>query len=216
MSNLSFNKLCPSHFIVSNHRVQAYKIMDFTSASVLISLTLLLLLFLRRTIFVGMGDSETVVASAPTMANYRAGYSSAPAADGDFAASTGTADGTDAMPQDANVDSVNMESIDVKQETLTTVLHGISENPNNLANTSVDSSQPAYDSSVNGNDVGETRTVALTGVSENGVTDDVHQSVDGALSAEEERLWSIVRANSLEFNAWTALIEETEKMAVVS
>ncbi|KAM7496144.1 hypothetical protein LguiA_020558 [Lonicera macranthoides] len=162
-----------------------------------------------------MGDRETVVASAPTMANYRAGYSSAPAADGDFAASTGTADGTDAMPQDANVDSVNMESIDVKQETLTTVLHGISENPNNLANTSVDSSQPAYDSSVNGNDVGETRTVALTGVSENGVTsDDVHQSVDGALFAEEERLWSIVRANSLEFNAWTALIEETEKMAV--
>lgn len=32
-----------------------------------------------------------------------------------------------------------------------------------------------------------------------------------ALSAEEERLWSIVRTNSLDFNAWTALIEETEK-----
>ncbi|CDY18203.1 BnaC05g02260D [Brassica napus] len=33
------------------------------------------------------------------------------------------------------------------------------------------------------------------------------------LSPEEERLWSIVRANSLEFNAWTALIEETERIA---
>lgn len=33
-----------------------------------------------------------------------------------------------------------------------------------------------------------------------------------ALSAEEERLWSIVRTNSLDFNAWTALIEETERI----
>lgn len=36
-----------------------------------------------------------------------------------------------------------------------------------------------------------------------------------ALSAEEERLWSIVRANSLDFGAWTALIEEAEKMSEV-
>lgn len=34
------------------------------------------------------------------------------------------------------------------------------------------------------------------------------------MSAEEERLWNIVRANSLDFNAWTALVEETEKVAV--
>ncbi|VVA89898.1 unnamed protein product [Arabis nemorensis] len=33
------------------------------------------------------------------------------------------------------------------------------------------------------------------------------------LSPEEERLWNIVRANSVEFNAWTALIEETERIA---
>ncbi|KAI4341781.1 hypothetical protein MLD38_026465 [Melastoma candidum] len=33
------------------------------------------------------------------------------------------------------------------------------------------------------------------------------------LSAEEERLWSIVRTNSLDFDAWVALIEETEKAA---
>lgn len=35
------------------------------------------------------------------------------------------------------------------------------------------------------------------------------------VSAEEDRLWNIVRANSLDFNAWTALIEETEKVAEV-
>lgn len=33
-----------------------------------------------------------------------------------------------------------------------------------------------------------------------------------ALSAEEDRLWSIVRTNSLDFNAWTALIDETERV----
>lgn len=35
------------------------------------------------------------------------------------------------------------------------------------------------------------------------------------MSTEEERLWNIVKANSLDFNAWTALIEETEKVAEV-
>lgn len=35
------------------------------------------------------------------------------------------------------------------------------------------------------------------------------------MSAEEDRLWNIVRANSLDFTAWTALIEETEKVAEV-
>ena len=35
------------------------------------------------------------------------------------------------------------------------------------------------------------------------------------MSGEEDRFWSIVRANSLDFNAWTTLIEETEKVAEV-
>jgi hypothetical protein len=36
-----------------------------------------------------------------------------------------------------------------------------------------------------------------------------------ALSAEEDRLWNIVTANSSDFTAWTSLIEETEKLAEV-
>ncbi|KAJ6843160.1 pre-mRNA-processing factor 39 isoform X1 [Iris pallida] len=32
-------------------------------------------------------------------------------------------------------------------------------------------------------------------------------------SAEEDRLWNMVKANCLDFNSWTALIEETEKVA---
>lgn len=37
--------------------------------------------------------------------------------------------------------------------------------------------------------------------------------IAAAMSVEEDRLWNIVRANSLDFNTWTALIEETEKVA---
>lgn len=36
-----------------------------------------------------------------------------------------------------------------------------------------------------------------------------------ALSGEEDQLWSILMANSSDFNAWTALLEETEKLAEV-
>ncbi|AQL08879.1 Tetratricopeptide repeat (TPR)-like superfamily protein [Zea mays] len=36
---------------------------------------------------------------------------------------------------------------------------------------------------------------------------------EAVLSAEEARLWSVVTANCLDFNAWTTLIEETEKNA---
>lgn len=45
----------------------------------------------------------------------------------------------------------------------------------------------------------------------------VQQYVDGfAMFIEEEKLWNIAKAHSLDFNAWTALIEETEKVADTS
>ena len=44
---------------------------------------------------------------------------------------------------------------------------------------------------------------------------DVLLSIAAVLSAEEARLWSVVTANSLDFNSWIALIEETEKNAEV-
>ncbi|XP_043722636.1 pre-mRNA-processing factor 39-like isoform X2 [Telopea speciosissima] len=84
-----------------------------------------------------------------------------------------------------------------------------------------DSAQVAgYDSSVNGNGVSEMKNFTHTGSGENGsASNDAGGAAEqpfeevSALSAEEERLWSIVKANSLDFNAWTALIEETEKVA---
>ncbi|KAG5043631.1 hypothetical protein JHK87_007546 [Glycine soja] len=76
-----------------------------------------------------------------------------------------------------------------------------------------------YNSSVNGGVAG---AVTNTSGLENGNalenadgSADEKQQADGyaALSAEEDRLWNIVRANSLDFTAWTSLIEETEKAA---
>ncbi|VFQ86274.1 unnamed protein product [Cuscuta campestris] len=84
-----------------------------------------------------------------------------------------------------------------------------------------DSSQDTmYAASINENN-SEARDIAFTSITENGILSDsihnsatMHQPVvdDSALSPEEERLWNIVRANSLDFGAWTALIEETEKI----
>ncbi|KAK2978149.1 hypothetical protein RJ640_029143 [Escallonia rubra] len=107
------------------------------------------------------------------------------------------------------------------QEVPTTGTHDAIENIANSANGAVGASQvAAYEASLNGNPDNAAGTIELA-VSDNGITADhvhgsasEHQLLDGsALSAEEERLWNIVRANSLEFSAWTALIEETERVA---
>ncbi|KAM0949377.1 putative tetratricopeptide-like helical domain superfamily [Dioscorea sansibarensis] len=58
-----------------------------------------------------------------------------------------------------------------------------------------------------------------TAVTENGSVENeiggpvAQDNFDDVLSPEEERLWNLVRANCLDFNSWTALIEETEKVA---
>ncbi|KAI3957800.1 hypothetical protein MKX01_024912 [Papaver californicum] len=65
-----------------------------------------------------------------------------------------------------------------------------------------------YDSSVNGN--------GTTNHDANGNVQHASGEAVGEQPLEadsEERLWSIVKSNSLDFNAWTALIEETEKVA---
>lgn len=159
-----------------------------------------------------MGDTEMVAAQASSVAEKTAAGDSATGygdASGNIAPDSTETAGSDSIPQDAHVDSEKFGD-----ETAT---YGISENLNNHVDSMMDSSEVAYDLSVNGNGAGEAGTVAVDGVTENGVAShDAHQLVDDVLSAEEERLWNIVNANSLEFNAWTALIEETERMAMVS
>ncbi|KAJ6401612.1 hypothetical protein OIU84_016919 [Salix udensis] len=68
-----------------------------------------------------------------------------------------------------------------------------------------------YDSAVDGN----TNENGNAGEAVGGA-DAVQQFLDGSvpeMSVEEDRLWSIVKANSLDFDAWIALLHETEKVA---
>ncbi|KAL4588018.1 hypothetical protein LXL04_000896 [Taraxacum kok-saghyz] len=144
-----------------------------------------------------MGDSETVVAQTSAVQEHPPVPSTV---NGDMAAST-----------------MDVDNASFSHEAPSSATQDGSENP---ANISVDSSQvSAYHSSVNGNDASDAKALGIT---ENGVGSyDDHNpasanqphdgSVVAALSPEEERLWSIVNTNSLDFTAWTSLIEETEK-----
>ncbi|EPS68551.1 hypothetical protein M569_06212, partial [Genlisea aurea] len=93
------------------------------------------------------------------------------------------------------------------------------KNISNLANSSLEPvGVDGYNSSLINNGAPLLLGIEATTLS-NGVTSTdrtgsaaLHQTLDGSgVTADEERLWSIVTANSLEFDAWTALIEETER-----
>ncbi|KAL6982566.1 hypothetical protein U1Q18_041016, partial [Sarracenia purpurea var. burkii] len=197
-------------------------------------------LFLSRLVqnlLVTMGDSETVVAQTSAVMGYTsAGYSStdyanissnvslddgafADGASGALAASAAVADPANAVIDGSNAcgeESYNMDLNSAMQGAPATMHYDseptyggadTDENLMGLTNISVGSSQVALltDISENGNP-----SVDVDGSSNHKLAD------SSALSAEEERLWSIVRANSLDFNAWTSLIEEAEKMAEAS
>ncbi|KAJ8558213.1 hypothetical protein K7X08_004979 [Anisodus acutangulus] len=181
-----------------------------------------------------MGESETVVAQTSSVTDYiPAGYSSKDPDDADTPASSDAGNAGDlatSCPNGAgelassNVQAGNpytTDAMSTQQEGATAMAYDASQDLVALADAPVGSSQVAdYGSSANGNNTAEARDIAEAAIAENGIASDVHgssnmhQPEDGlALSPEEERLWSIVRTNSLDFNAWTALIEETEKMS---
>ncbi|KAJ4851330.1 hypothetical protein Tsubulata_005696 [Turnera subulata] len=171
-----------------------------------------------------MGDSETAVTETATVMDYTsAGYASTVPqsgvyATGNVAAPAPAAEG--AYPESAGA---NLPDGSAYTDNTNAAAQG-AHNSGNV--TSVDSVPPppsqaaSFNAPVNGTVGGEAGTNASI---ENGnATDPVsgtaaeQQYIDGSvppMSSEEERLWSIVRANSLEFDAWTALIEETEKVA---
>ncbi|KAI3449821.1 hypothetical protein Pfo_006486 [Paulownia fortunei] len=143
---------------------------------------------------------------------------------GEIVSSADSMNAAESVAHSSNIDAGNVYDAAVnvtQQETPAVMSYDTNENFAGLANPSLDSTQLAgYDSSLNVNGVsaGDGTTVSIT---ENGVASAdgigsvaLHQPLDGSgLSAEEERLWSIVTANSLDFDAWTALIEETERMS---
>ncbi|GER29661.1 pre-mRNA-processing factor [Striga asiatica] len=152
-----------------------------------------------------MGDSETITAQTSAVYNDASAVGAsdvggfiAPAAE-NIAGSTPAPDAP----------SENMTT----QETPAVTTNDENENLAGHGSSSMDAQIAAYESSLNVNGVSEAGDGASEGITENGVAA-LHQPLDGSgLSAEEERLWSIVTTNSLDFDAWTALIEETERTA---
>ncbi|XP_050208121.1 pre-mRNA-processing factor 39-1 isoform X2 [Mercurialis annua] len=182
-----------------------------------------------------MGDSEMVVAETSTVTEYTSAvYTTTTAYGSDTGANVvsdstvysteGTAAfaaSTDASYNMAVYEDSSLAVQGATYETKPGVEAGAaSENAEAAGNSSLAPPLSAgYNSSANGN-VGSETGITPT---ENGTAANfageaaagqqfAHES-EAPMSAEEERLWSIVKANSLDFDAWTALIDETEKMA---
>ncbi|XP_039046240.1 pre-mRNA-processing factor 39-like [Hibiscus syriacus] len=163
-----------------------------------------------------MGDSEAVAADSSTMMDYTsAAYNSnGSGAYSSEATADPTASGGD--PNSACQEGQISAMYDSKPA-------GGSTDENALAveNTAADASKAAGSNyPLNGNvvsEAGNATTFENGNVFDNvGGVSSAPEFVDGSaptLSGEEEHMWSIVRANSLDFNAWTTLIEETEKLA---
>ncbi|XP_031281026.1 pre-mRNA-processing factor 39-like [Pistacia vera] len=186
-----------------------------------------------------MGDSETLVAETSAVMGYSsAGYTNTSYADastnsapdagaftsgaaGDYAASGAPVDGTYIVPAagsglgDGN--AYNMDPNSVMQQVQAAGAAAASDNVTGLENASVAPSQASGYSSLNGNVSEAGNVTSIENGSSLGIGSGAasgQEVMDGSsMSGEEDRLWSIVKANSADFNAWTALLEETEKLA---
>ncbi|KAJ0052592.1 hypothetical protein Pint_01660 [Pistacia integerrima] len=157
-----------------------------------------------------MGDSETLVAETSAVMGYSsAGYTNTSYAD----ASTNSA------PDAGDGNAYNMDPNSVMQQVQAAGAAAASDNVTGLDNASVAPSQASGYSSLNGNVSEAGNVTSIENGSSLGIGSGAasgQEVMDGSLSAmsgEEDRLWSIVKANSADFNAWTALLEETEKLA---
>ncbi|MBA0758055.1 hypothetical protein Gotri_021085, partial [Gossypium trilobum] len=163
-----------------------------------------------------MGDSEAVVADSSAMMDYTsAAYNSA--GSGAYSSqATGDPTASGGYPNSAGQEGQSSAMYDGKPAGGSTDETAVA-----VGNTAADASKAAGSNyPLNGNVInaaGNATTVENGNAFDNlGGASATPEFVDGSaptMSAEEERLWSILRANSLDFNAWTALIEETEKVA---
>ncbi|CAN1270163.1 Pre-mRNA-processing factor 39-1 [Linum perenne] len=154
-----------------------------------------------------MADSDAAVSGSATVTEYAsAGYNNTVPNSGAYAAGTAEGYGASAVGADTGFTGVNAAD-------------GSAYVAN--SDSAAPAPQPPTYSSANGNVGGEGEPVTSV---ENGssaddatsITVDKQQLLDGsapATSPEEDRLWNIVKANPLDFDAWTALIDETEKVA---
>ncbi|XP_030477600.2 pre-mRNA-processing factor 39-1 isoform X3 [Syzygium oleosum] len=179
-----------------------------------------------------MGDSEMLIAQTSSAMGYStAGHNSIANVDGasniiqeanavsgvtgDFPASTTSAN---ALNMDLNATTQGPYVNKTYEGKPTVGMATIDQGVANFENAGVVSSgASAYDSFANGSITGEAVSAENgDGSHDAGASAAEPLLEDGsvlAMSAEEDRLWSIVRTNSLDFDAWVALIEETEKVA---
>lgn len=172
-----------------------------------------------------MGDSETVVAQSSTVVGYKsAGYHSGDHVDANSnttdatgVAATEVGYGTNTDAGTSHVDQSSAQEASVAPNEEISPAGGEDGNHASAGGESMPmqlnqvNQAPVYDANANGIMVSDSNGNA-TDSHDVQVAEAVQPFEDGAvLSAEEERLWSIVKANSLDFNAWTSLIEETEK-----
>ncbi|KAG9446828.1 hypothetical protein H6P81_012956 [Aristolochia fimbriata] len=169
-------------------------------------------------VFYTMGDSETAVAHTSTMPEYPSrdcasavvNSTTVPSGVPDPASSVHSSSGAYALPEGSSLSdgvgySTDANMQEAQDAAKITNISDVVKTENSAAETSV------------------TSTIGYGAVTSNGATENgnissgmimEHQAADGtAPSVEEDRLWSIVKANSLDFNAWTLLISETEKVA---
>ncbi|KAK9137986.1 hypothetical protein Sjap_008580 [Stephania japonica] len=186
-----------------------------------------------------MGDSDAMVAPTVAVTEYastvKTEYASNPVVDGVSAATVTLADGAYAASDASNLGdgsaySTGQESVmqeapaSADYEEKPSVAVAVGENLVSEEIAVVDSIKAeSYDSASTVNGIVDVGAYSAVGHDVNGNMpnnsggDPVEQQFQGdtGLSPEEERLWSIVRTNSLDFSAWTALIEETEKVAEI-
>ncbi|GER24959.1 pre-mRNA-processing factor [Striga asiatica] len=159
-----------------------------------------------------MGDSETAMTQISALHNDASALVASDAGGSIVSAKDNIAGSAPALDAPENM---------TQQENHVVTAYDANKSFAGHGDSSVDTQVTAYGSSLNVNGVSETEVGANEGITENGVASAdgigsaaLHQTVDGSgLSTEEERLWSIVKTNSLDFDAWTALIEETERMS---
>ncbi|KAK0581772.1 hypothetical protein LWI29_017743 [Acer saccharum] len=177
-----------------------------------------------------MGDSETVVAETSSVMDYTSagyantGYADPNTNDAPNASGFAPADATYTVPavssSSGDGNTYSMDSYSVLQEAPAVGATDDNDNVAGTENVAVGSSQAAGYGSVNGNVASEAGNVmsaengnSLGVVSGAAAGQEYVDSSVPVMSGEEDRLWSIVKANSSDFNSWTALLEETEKLA---
>ncbi|KAG7984816.1 hypothetical protein I3843_04G179700 [Carya illinoinensis] len=186
-----------------------------------------------------MGDSETVVSEPSAMMDYTStGYSDASSnvvpntgaspseATGVFYASAAPADISSTVRVGSDLGDGNVHGTDPdpnvqEAHVITTSEANLAAEVANTSEEVTDLENAATEFSQAGGNISSLNVTDGIGVANGHVSDHVDRSADEqqfdgfvpVVSAEEDRLWNIVRANALDFNAWTSLIEETEKVA---